>query len=86
MDLLSLCVSRRNGDSSSFPTHARATKYVFVSKVFCLRKFIPGTAKSMTLTYDLGIQGNMILHAILPISATTRARAIEIGKVTCKIM
>lgn len=48
--------------------------------------FIPGTEKYMTLTYDLEIQGQMILHVTLPISPTTHARAVEIGKVKCKIM
>jgi len=40
----------------------------------------------VTLTNDLEIQGHMNLHVTLPILGVTHARAVEIDKVTCKIM
>jgi len=35
---------------------------MFVSNVFRVREFIPATAKGVTLTDDLQIQGHMTLH------------------------
>jgi len=44
--------------------------------VLMVRDFIPGTPMSVTSTDDLEIQGLVILHLILPISATLACTCI----------
>jgi len=57
---------------SSTTTHAKATN-VFDSNVLWVRQFIPTTAKCVTLTDDLEVQGHINMHMTLPISASTHA-------------
>lgn len=53
----------------------------FVSNAFR----VPTIAECMTLTDDLEVQDHIIMNMTFVISDTTHARAIEIGKVLCKI-
>jgi len=46
----------------------------FIYNVLWVIKFSPGTAKCVSLTDDLEIQGYVILHVILPISTTALVR------------
>src|SRR6218665_3118254 len=57
----------------SLYTHAIATNLVFSLIFWWVREFIPPTPVCVTLTDDLEIQGQVILQATSPISATTHA-------------
>jgi len=48
-----------------------ALKIFFVFDVLWVREFIPPTPICVTLTDDLEIQGLVMLHMTLPISAST---------------
>jgi len=47
-----------------------SNKFGFVSNVLWVSEFIPPTPICVTLTDDLDIQGHVIVHVTLPISAT----------------
>jgi len=55
-----------------------SNKFGFVSNVLRVSEFIPPTRICVTLTDDLEIQGHVILHIILPISASTPAIATHL--------
>jgi len=50
-----------------------SNKFGFLSNFLWVREFIPPTPVCVTLTDDLEIQGQVILQATSPISATTHA-------------
>jgi len=74
----------QNDSQVKFSCKCNFDHFVF-SNVSWARAFMPHTPICVTLTYDLEIQVHMNLHGTLPISATTHAEAVEIGKIKCKI-